>query len=180
LVGENSATEKAVPAPVDDVPVPLAYDRRIARRGAWMRVGLFGLALLGAILIGHVVALPKATLCTFQILFDRPCPGCGMTRSIQSLAQGDLLTSLRFHPLGIALFGGSVAGFLGGIAYLVRGRDPFWEFLERRGTFIAVGLLVGMIGVWIVRGFAIPEWSPDPIGQRTRPALTPSTSPSGG
>ncbi len=124
-------------------------------------MAFFGLALVGAALIGHVVALPKATLCTFQLFFQIPCPGCGMTRSIQSIAQGDLLHSLRMHPLGIALFGGSVLGFLGGVSYLIRGRDPFWDLLERRGAWLAIGLVVAMLGLWIIRTFVVPEWSPN-------------------
>jgi len=165
VVAGNAPDVSPVPAHVDPLPAPIAhFDRRLARQGAWTRVAFFGAALLGAALIGHVVTLPKVTLCTFQIMFERPCPGCGMTRSIQSLAQGDVLSSLRLHPLGVALFGGSLFGFLGGASYLVRGRDPFWEFLERRGTWVAVGLLAAMVGLWIVRGFIVPEWAPGAIG----------------
>jgi len=176
----NAESAATVGDGVEPPPPPLAFDRHIARRGAWMRVGFFGLALVGAALIGHVISLPKGTLCTFQLLFERPCPGCGMTRSIQSLAQGDLLTSLRYHPLGIALFGGSALGFAGGISYLARGHDPFWDYLERRGTWIAVSLLVAMIGLWVVRGYIVPEWSPDPVGVRPTPRALWPTSPSGG
>ena len=153
--------------PVTDVLPPLAYDRRVARRAAWVRLIVFAVALVGAAVIGHLVTLPKFSLCTFQNLFGRPCPGCGMTRSIAHLARGDVLSSLRLHPLGLPLFVASVLGFVGALLHLLRGRDPFWEFVERRGTWLAVGLLGGMIGLWIIRGFMFTDWSPDPVGQPT-------------
>ena len=39
-----------------------------------------------------------------------------------------------------------------------------------RTSMLAIGLLVSMIGLWVVRGFVVPEWSPDPVGQ---PPQTP-------
>ena len=181
MVAGNPPEPPTVDVPVHAPPTPpLPYDRVRARRAAWIRVVFFGLALVGAALIGHVFDLPEQTLCTFQLLFERPCPGCGMTRSIQNLAQGDVLSSLRYHPLGIALFGGAVFGLVGGIAYLVRGKDAFWDLLERRGTWLAVGLLAGMIGIWVVRGFVVPEWSPDPIGEKRTPLVIGPGAPSGG
>lgn len=162
---ENPAPPAAVRDGVTSVPAPLPHDARSARRAAWWRVGVFGTALLGAVVIGWVVTLPDFSLCTFETLFHRPCPGCGMTRSIAHLVRGELLVSLRLHPLGLPLFLGSVAGFSGGVLHLVRGRDPFWRLVERRGTWLALGLLVSMIGLWIVRAFVVPEWSPNPPGR---------------
>jgi hypothetical protein len=43
------------------------------------------------------------TLCPFRLLTGLPCPGCGLTRSIGVLAQGNLQLSLNFHPLGIVI-----------------------------------------------------------------------------
>ena len=155
----------------DEMP-PLPYDRRIARRAAWVRVIMGSCAVVGAVVIGYLVALPEFSLCTFQTLFGRPCPGCGMTRSIAHLVRGDVLASLRLHPLGLPLFVGTVLALVGGVLHLTRGRDPFWAWVERRSTWLAVGFLVSMIGIWIVRGYIVPEWSPDPVGQPT-PLLLP-------
>jgi hypothetical protein len=164
---ENPAPGSTVSQVMPEVTAPLTYDSRLARRAAWARVIVFGLALVGTVLIGHVLTLPRFSLCTFQTLFGRPCPGCGMTRSIAHLARGDVLASLRLHPLGLPLLVTAVLGFVGGLLHLLRGRDPFWEFVERRGTWLAVGLLVSMIGLWVLRGFVVTDWSPDPVGQPT-------------
>ncbi len=156
--------EQRAPLRAPAASPPLARDPRVDRRAAWARVIVFGTALVGAAAIGYALTLPSFSLCTFQNLFGRPCPGCGMTRSIAHLARGEVSLSLRLHPLGIVLFGASLLGFVGGILYLRRGRDPVWEFVERRGTWLAVGLMSAMIVLWIVRGFIVPEWAPDPVG----------------
>ena len=39
--------------------------------------------------------------CTFHQLTGLNCPGCGMTRASCLLAHGDILASLRMHPLAL-------------------------------------------------------------------------------
>jgi len=43
---------------------------------------------------------PLPELCGSQALFGTECPGCGLTRSILSLARGDWERSLEFHRVG--------------------------------------------------------------------------------
>ena len=171
---QNPAAHGAVPDEMTPLAPPPRADDAVARRAAWVRLVVFGIALAGAGVIGWLVTLPSFSLCTFQLLWGRPCPGCGMTRSIAHLARGDVLASLRFHPLGLPLFAGSVLGFAGAALRLTRGRDPFWELVERRGTWLAVGLLTSMVGLWVVRGYVVPEWSPDPVGRRPSSPLVPT------
>jgi len=38
--------------------------------------------------------------CRFKDLTGYSCPTCGMTRSFQALAHGEILDSLRFNPMG--------------------------------------------------------------------------------
>ena len=65
-----------------------------------------GIALLG---LSIAALLPRAwieagpSLCPFRAWSGLPCPGCGLTRSVVALAQGDLAGSLHFHPLGTAV-----------------------------------------------------------------------------
>lgn len=42
--------------------------------------------------------------CPTVLIFDRPCPGCGLTTSWTALIHGDLATSFHAHPLGPALY----------------------------------------------------------------------------
>jgi hypothetical protein len=44
------------------------------------------------------------TLCPFHNLGITFCPGCGLGRSISFFYHGDILHSLKTHPLGIIAF----------------------------------------------------------------------------
>ena len=41
-------------------------------------------------------AFPKG--CMFKAMFGLYCPGCGGTRAFTALLQGDLITSVTYHP----------------------------------------------------------------------------------
>ena len=107
--------------------------------------------------------LPHVSLCMFQVATGRPCPGCGMTRSMLRLSQGDLVASLRFHPLGIVLAGLFFAALGGTAVGLVRGGDPVADFLARRGTWLVLVVVIALLLVWAVRCFLVPGWAPDPV-----------------
>ena len=62
------------------------------------------LALVGAALIGHVLTLPRFSMCTFQNLFGRPCPGCGMSRSFANISQLSWGDALGYHPFGLVFY----------------------------------------------------------------------------
>jgi hypothetical protein len=42
-------------------------------------------------------------LCPIRRVTGRPCPGCGLTRSITHALHGNLAASLHHHPLGLPL-----------------------------------------------------------------------------
>lgn len=43
-------------------------------------------------------------LCLFKWITGLPCPGCGLTRSITFLSQGDFHHALVYHPFGLVLY----------------------------------------------------------------------------
>ena len=43
-------------------------------------------------------------LCLHRLIYNKPCPGCGLTRSFVCFAHGDIRTSYNYHRLGIPLF----------------------------------------------------------------------------
>ena len=133
------------------------------RKGAWIRLIAFSVLAVGLVAFSWLVALPSIQLCGFKVLTGRGCPGCGMTRAVTSLCRGEVLTSLRFHPLGlpmaIALLAAIIGAFQG-----VRGReDRFWTFMDRRGPQGALGFALALVVVWIVRVFIVPSWAADPV-----------------
>ena len=122
-------------------------------------------------MFAHHVSLPQVQLCIAKVSTGYPCPGCGMTRAVVNLGNGEMLESLRFHPLGVVLVGATVAGLAGAVIGLVRGRDPVWAFLDRHGPWVMVSFLVALFAVWIVRTWVVPDWAPDPIGKPTNAVI---------
>ena len=67
--------------------------------------------------------------CPIQKLFSKPCPGCGMTRAVSSLAHGDWQLSLRQHLLAIPYI--ILFSFIGLSAILPdKQRDSFAQFIR--------------------------------------------------
>ena len=42
--------------------------------------------------------------CLHRLIYNKPCAGCGITRSFVSFAHGDIETSYKYHKLGIPFF----------------------------------------------------------------------------
>jgi hypothetical protein len=129
----------------------------------WLRLAALAAVPPGVWALARFDLLPHVTLCMFERVTGRPCPGCGMTRSMLRLSQGDVVGSLRMHPLGVVLAALFFATFAGTVVGLVRGGDPVVRFLERRGAAFVVSLIVLLVGTWIVRAFIVPEWAPEPV-----------------
>jgi len=57
-----------------------------------------------------------ASYCVFRNMGIEWCPGCGIGRSIAALYHGDIIGSLRMHPLGAA----ALSFFVYRIIYIFR------------------------------------------------------------
>ena len=71
------------------------------------------LGVAGAYIYFKLLSLPNAPIfpCVLWSVFGLYCPGCGGTRAVAALLQGDILKSLWYHPLvlyTVVLFGGFV------------------------------------------------------------------------
>lgn len=42
--------------------------------------------------------------CPSVLMFDRPCPGCGLTTSWTAMIHGDFVTAFKVHPLGPIMY----------------------------------------------------------------------------
>lgn len=78
--------------------------RRLQNLSDVQRLTLFLPVLMGGVLIVMVTPL-KDTIpwppCPFKALTGCYCPGCGSTRSMMALADGDVLLSFRQNPFVI-------------------------------------------------------------------------------
>lgn len=83
---------------------------------AWLLLGIAvpALAAMLVVIDGEKISFfflpefPLPTICSARLLFDMGCPGCGLTRSIVYLVQGDFAKSLAIHRFGWLIFTGIV------------------------------------------------------------------------
>src|SRR5881394_3155534 len=77
---------------------------QLAYFGAWLTVTVIG-ACLHPSATGHgtheQLGLPP---CPSVLLFDRPCPGCGLTTSFTAFVHGDFGFAFHAHPLGPLMY----------------------------------------------------------------------------
>lgn len=74
-----------------------------ADAGAYM-APLLALGVLAGTFLLSLQPHLHGPVCTFRSVFGIPCPGCGMTRSLTSIWHGNVLLSMRYHPLGLPIF----------------------------------------------------------------------------
>jgi hypothetical protein len=92
--------------------------------------------------------------CPFHALTGLPCPGCGATRALVALAQGDVVRAIGWNPLATSVFVSAwVACAV--LPLWVAARQPLPQFApvlpwRSRGTMIA--LLAGNWAYLVARG----------------------------
>lgn len=87
-------------------------------------------------------------VCLIQYLFNEPCPGCGITRSVLALLQGDFVRAWAFNPIGPLLFLAMVIQVP--LRALVLS-DPGWsDAAVAAGRWIAGGVMMGLVVHWML------------------------------
>lgn len=81
--------------------------------------------------------------CLFQRLTNLYCPGCGGTRAVLALLRGDVLLSLKYHPLvvyGAAVLSAELASWLAARKL----KNPRY-YLGHEMMFIGIGVAIILI-----------------------------------
>jgi hypothetical protein len=60
--------------------------------------------------IGHIET--DQSICPFKMITGFPCPGCGITKSLVFLYEGDFVKSIYYHLFGPLIFLFSIAAIL--------------------------------------------------------------------
>ncbi len=121
----------------------------MARRN-WI-YALIGALVLALSLLPVPAGLQGRSICTFRNLFDLPCPGCGVTRSLRATAHGDLTSAFNLNPFGPLFFGAAVLLLL---SPLWQRLHPDWDLklISSRWTRVgAVALLISMLLYGLLR-----------------------------
>ncbi len=122
--------------------------------GQLYRIGLISLIAGFLLVLGYLhFMVPKYTFpCVILNLFGVYCPGCGGTRAVEALLQGDFLLSLWYHPM--VLYGAVVfTGFMGTqtLEKLHIGRIKGWKF----HTWYLYGAVAIVMGNWILKNILL-------------------------
>ena len=123
----------------------------------WDRVGHHGLwAGLSGAVIAISALLPAsawpAVPCFFRRVFHRPCPFCGLTRSVRAAAHGDWAEAWHGAPLGPVLFTLLVVYFLWHAAGFLRSRPLRVSAWERRTVrWIVATTVLAVLANWLYR-----------------------------
>lgn len=133
--------------------IPALFDEQVPRTQLLGQAAVFGIWLavtgIGAFLhpspVGHgtheQLGLPA---CPSVVLFDRPCPGCGLTTSWSATIHGNIPFALHAHPLGpmlYLLFTG--LALLGGYGYLSSRRLRTYSDSFNRASAIIAAVFIG-------------------------------------
>jgi hypothetical protein len=123
----------------------------------WVFVTAVGLYLTPSVR-GHgthtQLGLPP---CGSVIMFDRPCPGCGMTTSFTATLHGRISEALQAHPLGpLSYIGFTIFAWLAFYGWLRTKRFLISEPVPNRALLIFAILF---LGYGTVRFFTTPNYS---------------------
>ncbi|CAN5488934.1 hypothetical protein BH11ARM1_BH11ARM1_12050 [soil metagenome] len=126
---------------------------------AWLSVTGFAMYLRPSA-AGHgtheELGLPP---CPSVLLFDRPCPGCGLTTSWTAFIHGDWAMAFHAHPLGPPLYiGFTVVAILGFVEYL-RGRRI--EVHTEKVNKLVTAFFVCFVAFGLVRMALSPHYGTD-------------------
>ena len=112
-------------------------------------LGIIG-ALLSLIVPFFIMLLNKSdsletkqSLCPFKMLTGFPCPGCGITKSIISFYDGNVLQSLTYHIFGIPLVLFCIVIIFVLIYEIFFKTDVLSQFLYNKKLGITLGIALG-------------------------------------
>ncbi|MBL6989334.1 MAG: DUF2752 domain-containing protein [Bacteriovoracaceae bacterium] len=92
--------------------------------------------------------------CPFRWITGLMCPTCGISHSIYHALHGQLLLSIKSHPLGLALI---ITVFINYIGFIVN-KDRLYQlnkFISKRLILPNLGILVFLYMVWGVARVAL-------------------------
>ncbi|MFQ5350199.1 MAG: DUF2752 domain-containing protein [Thermoanaerobaculia bacterium] len=118
------------------------------RRVVFWLVGLAGAGCLGVLTVWTPPADSSLSLCLTRRTLGLPCPGCGLTRGLAHLVQGNLAGALSLHPLVPLVVADAVVGWglWGLVVYGVAAAPP-----ARAVRLVLLAQLAIFVALWLGR-----------------------------
>jgi len=88
-------------------------------------------------------------ICLFQHFFNIPCPGCGILRSLHSLINLKVVSSINYNPVGVLLFVFIVSQIPLRITALLNPRTEYK--INNFSHSISLILIFNLLVVWLIR-----------------------------
>ena len=104
---------------------------------------------VGGLVLGAALALfgmPPVELHGPQHDLGLMSPTCGATRSVAHALRGQLLSSVRYNPLGIVLVGGAVGVLVRAMIGRTTGR--WWQPVTERPVLLRWLAVIGFLALW--------------------------------
>jgi hypothetical protein len=140
-----------------DIDEPLPALRRRIERAA---------AVAGVWIASALPAALGAQRCVIATLWHVPCPGCGITRALRLLADGQVGASLRMHPLAVPVLLGGTLLMVSTVWATVTLGSPIRLHRSRFGRIaiaVAAAVYGATLALWALRWFGC-FGGPVPVG----------------
>ena len=89
-------------------------------------------------------------LCIHRLIYNKPCAGCGLTRSFVSFAHGDFEAAYHYHKLGIPLYLLVLFQIPIRIYLLKTGSKGYTKFIKKLIFYPAVVVVFALIINWLI------------------------------
>jgi hypothetical protein len=106
------------------------------------------------IIVAAALLLVPLKLCLLAVLFQVPCPGCGMTRALLCMLRGDMRGAVALHALSPVVLPWVAINAMRHVAAYVHTGDV-WHVapIGRAEQRAAIALAVLLIALWCARFF---------------------------
>ncbi|WP_442787161.1 DUF2752 domain-containing protein [Flavobacterium suncheonense] len=99
------------------------------------------------------------SLCPFKMLTGFPCPGCGITKSLVYLYEGDVWKSLEYHLFGLFTFFSCLMAILVLSAEIITRKEYFNNYLySKRVAYVLAAALMTYHVVRLVYFVSSHDW----------------------
>lgn len=89
------------------------------------------------------------TFCVFQKIFGMPCPGCGIIRSFIAISRLDLVSALKYNPVGIIIVLFVLIQII--MRFFVIFKEDAFKQISIYSKFMNNVIYFVLIAVWIIK-----------------------------